>query len=275
MAGMIRRSIRALLSLLSLALPGFARAAGSTAPGLYLRWEQCYTDGGAANRVFACDTNAGTSTLVVSFEVAQAVSLVSGLEVNVDIATPEAALPAWWQFKNVGTCRRTSLSMLAQAPANSVNCVDWSAGQAAGGIGSYGVAANIPTIDRYRLKLALAVLPSAITTLSPGQEYVACLLRFDHLNTVGSSACAGCSAPACIKAQWLKIVTNTPGGAGDVSLSLPADGPGSDRVSWQDGAFAGLTYQCTLNNGCYTDYSCTSVTPTRASTWGAVKALYR
>ena len=37
----------------------------------------------------------------------------SGVEIVVDVATAGATLPAWWAFKNAGTCRPSSLTMNA------------------------------------------------------------------------------------------------------------------------------------------------------------------
>ncbi|MCE9628125.1 MAG: hypothetical protein K8R56_09440 [Candidatus Eisenbacteria bacterium] len=272
MDAMLRRSVSVLLLLFAIALPGMTRAAGSTAPGYYLRWEQCYTDGGASNRSFACDTNTGTSTLVLSFELDQPMPDVSGLEILIDFATPEATLPAWWQFKNIGSCRQASLTFLPQSPAGATNCVDWASGQAVGGFGTFVPVTTGVAPGRVRLGIAIAVLPTALATLTAGQEYVACLLQIDHRKTVGTNACTGCDLPACIHFGRLKLTT--PIAQNDRSLSAAADGPGSGRVTWQDGAFANVERICG-QIGCTTDFTCTSVTPAHGHTWSDVKALYR
>ena len=66
-----------------------------------------------------------------------------------DVNAAAAALPAWWQFKNVGTCRSTALTANFAENPQDVVCVDWAGGQQAGGIGAYSVGlqgANTATI---------------------------------------------------------------------------------------------------------------------------------
>jgi len=53
-----------LAALLVLAFALTARAA-STPPGVSLRWDNCFSDGGVANKDFACDTNSGSEMAMV------------------------------------------------------------------------------------------------------------------------------------------------------------------------------------------------------------------
>ena len=75
----------------------------------------------------------------------------------IDFASSGATLPAWWQFKNVGTCRQTSLNMNFVANVNDAVCVDWAQGQSAGGIGAYNIGAR--GANTSRLISAVAVPP--------------------------------------------------------------------------------------------------------------------
>ena len=49
-------AVALLLPLLSLAAPALA---GTSPPGVNLRWDQCFGDGGAWNKDFACNINTG------------------------------------------------------------------------------------------------------------------------------------------------------------------------------------------------------------------------
>ena len=81
-------------------LASSARAAAVSPPGVNLRWDNCYGDGGVWNKTFACDMNSGSERLVCSFELADAFPQVSGAEVYLDLSAQSAQLPAWWGFKN-------------------------------------------------------------------------------------------------------------------------------------------------------------------------------
>src|SRR5262245_14218167 len=70
--------------LLTIALAASAHAA-STPPGVNLRWDNCFADGGVQNKAFACDTNVGLERLVASIELASPMLDVSGMEIIVDI----------------------------------------------------------------------------------------------------------------------------------------------------------------------------------------------
>lgn len=72
-----------------------AHAAAPTAPGVNLRWDQCYADGGAQYKNFACDVNTGSERMVGSFELASDVLGVSGIEIHLNVGTSGAALPLW------------------------------------------------------------------------------------------------------------------------------------------------------------------------------------
>src|SRR5262245_36233105 len=110
----------------------------ASAAGLGLRWTECIGDGGAPNRAFACNANTGSSVLVGTFQLGAAgLAQTSGEEIVIDIGSASATLPAWWQFKNVGTCRTGSLLMGSAPTGNAANCADWGGGLATAGVGAY------------------------------------------------------------------------------------------------------------------------------------------
>jgi len=262
------RRILPLLVVVALALPPVAIAGG---PGVNIRWDNCFDDGGLMNKTFACNTNTGQEQLVVSFVLADAMPDVSGQEIIVDIRSASATLPAWWAFKNAGTCRLNSLAFLAGAVGSEVNCTEWSGGQAAGGIGVYQIGSPGP--NGALLKAALAVPSTAPAALDPGVEYISGRLRINNLKTTGTGACAGCTEPVCIYLTSINVTT--PVLANNVFIGN-ASSAGSNIVTWQDGLVRNLAPNCGLV-GCFPTFDCVldPSTSARNSTWGAVKSLYR
>jgi hypothetical protein len=243
-------------SALTLALVLFATAAHAGA-GVNLRWDSCYGDAGMQNKSFACNTNTGSDVLVCSFEVATEVLQASGQEVVIDLVASAATLPAWWAFKNAGTCRQLSLAMSTTLSPTAVVCSDWSSGHSFGGIGAYNIGFSGPSSAQIRIATAMAT--EFLADLFPGTEYFVCNLVINHAKTIGTGACAGCTVPVCI-VFGDKITT--PVAANDVLLIGGANGPGSIFATWQ-----GPTNP--------DPFGCPWPLPTLRSSWGAVKALYR
>lgn len=255
---------------LALAVP--ARAA-LTPPGVNIRWDVCYDDSGPVNKLFACDTNTGSASLVLSLVMDDVMDSVSGMELGVEFWSASANLPDWWQFKNIGTCRQSSLSF-STAPPASVNCSDWANGNASGGLGAYTVDALSP--NKATIVAAEAVPPTALASLEPGTEYFLCRLVINHLKTVGTPSCAGCDVPVCVVFSFVNV--DTPILANNRRIWTGANDVASQLANWQNGSplnpFIGGSTMTggprTTLEGCVL-----SSTPTRNSTWGAVKALYR
>jgi hypothetical protein len=252
------RRLLSLLVILAIALV----SSRAQAAGLGLRWDNCYADGGLNNKFFACDTNAGNETLVGSVFLTKDAPQRNGVELIVSLASAGAALPAWWQFRNAGTCRQAAMAWNAIVPATSVNCIDWASGSAAGGIAAYTIGFSGPTTAR--MLGAFAVAPDNIADLAKGHEYYLFTMTFSHAKTVGTGACAGCDVPVCIVFSKAKL--NTPLGlAFDQAYEAPINGSDSNFVTWQGGVGVGTV----LGSGC------PAATATRSSTWSAVKTLYR
>src|SRR5262245_46335209 len=130
--------------------------ADTTPPGVNLRWDQCFGDGGVQNKSFACNTNTGTERLVASIELGSALANVSGMELYIDIGSASPAFPVWWQFKNAGSCRQASLQMNAVPPPGAPTCTEWSGGASIGGIGTYNIGAH-GVANSSRLAAVIAV----------------------------------------------------------------------------------------------------------------------
>jgi len=270
-----------MLLAIALAVPGTVLAAP---PGVNLRWDHCYGDGGVQAREFACDTNSGSERLVASFELASDLPVVTLFELYVTVGWLDNQLPAWWQFRNAGSCRATALGVVSTPPAGSVSCADWGGGNAGGGI--FGYFVNFYSGAPYNIANALIAgsefLPSSLpASLFSGHEYFAFSLTIDHSKTTGIGACAGCLEPASIVFTTLrfKFSDNT-----DLDLTQGANGDGSQWVSWQHGCpqnivrschtICGVPGCCDLPTSLFNVVSC-GATAARPSTWGAVKALYR
>ena len=251
--------MRRLLGLSVVAATLLVASSALAAPGVNLSWTFCSGEGtGTNNRTFACNANTGSNVLVCSFELPSDLAQVSGNEIVVDVLTQQATLPAWWDFKNLGTCRATSLAMNLTFDVNNVVCVDWAQGGATGGIGAY--STELGTIDpsltnaHRRLKIALAVPLAGLQDLVTATEYFAANITINNTKTVGTGACAGCTEPMCIVLNSIKCTTSTP--ANDITIGNPTSGS-SNVVTWQ-----GAGPNC-------------SAVPTKNVTWGQVKSLYR
>ena len=232
----------------------------AAASGVGLRWNSCLGDAGAQNKNFACNTNSGTNTLVGTFQLTTGLNQVSGNEIIIDFGSASATLPAWWQMKNAGTCRSTSLTMNSALSPAAVNCADWAQGLSAGGIGAYNIGLRGPNTSR--VIAALAVAPDALQDLVTGQEYFSFNLNINNLKTVGTGACAGCNTAVCIVFNSINLTT--PILQNNVFVTGPSNGTDADFCTWQGGA--GVVVGGTPG--------CGAATPTKNATWGAVKAMY-
>lgn len=236
----------------------------SAGPGVNLRWNPgCFLDGAPIDRTSACTANTGSQTLVASYELPAAGLLqVSGLEIVIDIGTASVALPAWWQFKNAGACRLSSLTV--NAVNGTTSCSDWVPGGGSGGLAAYSVGLYGPNTARMVIGFAT---PPPLPDLAGGTEYFACNAKIDMLKTTGTGSCAGCNIAACIICNSIKVATPPVAGqpSRDITLSAPANPLDSDYVRWQ----GGIGISVGGKDGC------PQAVPTHKATWDQVKTLYR
>ena len=229
-----------------------ASATLASAAGVNLAWNNCVTDGGVQNITFACNVNTGNRGLVGSFVVDGDIPIVNGNELVVDLQSASAALPDWWQFTTAGVCRQTALSIAAH---NGANCPDMFEGQASMNIAAYQLAKH-GLANEARILCVNAVQAAAVVTLFAGQEYGIARWTITNTKTVGSPSCTGCTVPVCIVFNWAYI--SVVGHNNNNTLTSAAN-PGSNYVTWQGGAGT----------------NCPAAVPTRNTTWGSVKSLYR
>src|SRR5215471_558484 len=120
----------------------------ASAGGIKLAWNDCLGAGGASNRTFACDTNVGSNDLYVSFDPPVELPDVNGSNPIIDLFSTSSQLPAWWQFKNAGSCRQTAMSAAPvfdqTAPSG---CVDLWGVNGLAGIAGYFVTAVLPSLE--------------------------------------------------------------------------------------------------------------------------------
>ncbi len=231
-------------------------ASAALAQGINLSYNDCGTFG-IANKTFACNNNTATgtglNTMVASFVAPAGVNQYVSCESELEIQTDSATLPEWWKIRGTGQCRNGVLLNNADFTAGPFSCVDFWGGAAAGGIGAYDL--NYGGLNRSHIKLVWAVAPDAAGALADGTEYYAFKLSFNNSKSFGTGACAGCSVPACINMRYIKLVQ--PSVLNDNrTISNPAS---RAHVTWQSAS----------------DPICVGATPSKNSTWGAVKALYR
>jgi len=254
------------LAALMFAMPALA------GPGLHLSWDHCAADGRVANKAFACDTNAGSELLVLSFDPPEAKADVSGLELTVHIKSSSASLPEWWRF-TAGTCRVTGMSY-DLSPAVAGTCEYPLSPNAAGGIGAFQPDWFGPGSLRI---LALAAVPQADAfAVTPGQDHFAFALVLRRIRTVGSGACGGCSTPVCIGFGHLRLTGTVSGTDIDMYAGGVGLGGSDATVTWQSAFVRDYTsiFERTFE---YVSMTCDpdNTVPVRTSTWGAVKSLYR
>lgn len=232
---------------------GLVRAASATGIGLY--WDDCGAGGGQWNKNFACNTNDANHDLYVSVDPPPGVTLTFGHNHFIDLQSDSSPLPAWWEFKNAGTCRQTSLVASGEfttGPSGGQGCVDpWQEG------GSGSVAAYNQNFNGYpnraRLIGSISVPDDLATPMTPGTEYYSIKFRINGAKTVGTDACGGCLVPVCMVLNLVRILQPPSEPAGDLEVANPLPG-GVNFVLWQQA-------------WCFT--------PVLNRTWGQIKTLYR
>ena len=170
--------------------------------------------------------------------------------IDVDVATD--VLPSWWHMEP-GGCH-SSPSGWGAGLATTASCADAWAGQGSASIQGWlpGTPGGAPMHGR--LLVAVGTLPGMLATLPAGDALALCRLALRGDNTL---TCSGCTIPACLVFNSI-IIRRLPGSSPEEIIISNEESVGSARVFWQDGTGA----------------DCQSV-PTRRSTWGAVKSLYR
>jgi len=220
--------------------------------GFNLSWDDCGS-AGTLQKNFACDTNLGADVLYASVVAPVPVGQLTAVEMALYLRTDQPALSPWWHFET-GGCRAGSqppaLGFSLDFTANTACTDPWFGLGAAGGT-IFEVGPYVFGQARFR---AVAAIPGT-TPIDNTTEYYLCKIVIGHQRTL---TCAGCAGGACIVLQTATLVQ--PVGVGDIVVNNPLS---RGFVVWQSG-----------NDG--SGRSCPGgPVPTRASTWGSIKAMYR
>jgi len=237
-----------LISGVLLALMGSVASAG----GVNLAWNDCGL-AGATDQAFACNTNSGVPfQLYASFEPNEPNPTCVSNEWVIDLESSGATLPTWWHYKGAGRCRDASMVQSTNFAAGPFSCTDpWG-----GAIGIQGFSYNIgfSGANTARIVGVQSLDAASPTAVAPGTEYYSFALIINRAKTVGTGACLNCLDGVCLVLNQIRVL----GLQANQDISSPRD---RNYATWQGGQVASP--------------GCPLATPTRNSSWGQVKSLYR
>ncbi len=166
---------------------------------LNLAWDDCGT-AGTALKTFACDSNAPTFPLIVSFVPPLDVNRLGGIAA--DLRLQSGQVPDWWKF-GAGLCRGALAPAVNLAftgppascanPWNSVPSVTTSYD-----LGYYG-----PNTARLHVFASFNSVTSR--AVSPDSEYYGLRVLVDASHTTGVGACDGCDVPQSLTLDGLQL----------------------------------------------------------------------
>src|SRR5262245_24519116 len=226
----------------------------ASAGGINLAWNDCFGAGGGNNKPFACNADTGNNDLYISYDPPLNIPDLNGSNPLLDLQSASTPLPAWWQMKNIGTCRQNSISAIS---AITGTCPDSWAGVGVAGVAAYlttGVLPSMP-LNRARILGSVSVPGASAQPVDPGTEYFCLLIRVNNAKTAGAAGCAGCQDPVCIVLNEVLLTSNN---SGDNRITDPL---ANNFAMWQGGAIG--------------PPGCPAATPTSNRTWGQLKSIYR
>ncbi len=222
-----------------------------------------YTDcgSGISNVNNACTSNTGTNLVQASFVAPAGTVAITGEQGVLDIQIAGGTVPPWWQAVVSGSCRGTAVSVAYNTAGAS--CADYfnTVGAPLGGFGYdyYPVSATTAP-GRVRIRTVSAISSAVASSLdaagvAPGSDTYVFTTKFTMAKTTGTGSCSGCNLGAC----WVfnSLLLTQPVGVGDIMLVSP--GGSGAFVTWQNGGGIG----------------CPGATPSKTTSWGQVKSLYR
>jgi hypothetical protein len=238
------RTRLAIAALLALTL---GRPAG--AAEALLAWDDCRGGRGESLRSFACNSDGGSQTLVVSVTAPPGMGMWTGFEIITLFDFGTSTRPAWWELRNgpslPGSCRNGTVSVNV-ASEGLTGCEDPYQGIGMGGIGSYyPVGGN----SRTALKTVFAVPMGSEAPLTANREYFVQKIVITNAHT---SSCGGCAVPVCISIESVKVGQPYRAPGGDV-IVVPQD---RGSVSWQAAGTCGASRS-------------------KRTSWSNVKSIYR
>jgi len=232
------------LLLISGVLLAFCAATASANGVIHLGVGDCSGPSTISN---PCTSNTGSFILVGSFVSDQASNQVIGVESIIDLAQA-GTLSDWFRTDAAG-CRAGRIS--SDFSLGAVSCGDLFAGAASGGQGvTYpGTGSTLIPANSERFDVYCAVDAATPLTIDTSTENAIFHLNISRVGTLGPTACGGCSTPTSLYLN--DVLVGQEPGHGDFHESGDGNGQG-----------------CSYNGG-------NTVTPTKSSSWGSIKALYR
>jgi hypothetical protein len=239
--------MRMILALGTLALvllrPGPTRAQS-------LSWNDC-APAGQSSLSFSCDRNEGSALLVGYFTAPSGITALSSIEANVDFQSGAYPLPDWWAL-SAGCPARSGVLSTEFDFTQATTCHDYWQGQA---FGSVSIESGYGGTNRMKLVVTGTMDGSSVGPLVAGSTYYAFALRIDYAGTVGTGACTGCGAGACLalNSVTLRQVPPLP------TIALTNLG---NTATWQPSGYPSPP-------------DCRGAVPAARTTWGVIKSLYR
>lgn len=212
--------------------------------GVDLAWNDCGSTG-AKDQSNACATDTTALKLYGSFVAPPGLDACVGYQIRV--GAQDVGLTPWWDY-SIGGCREGLWSLKADAPGTSCTPV------------AFGLAQG-QTFTRYTGQYGGGVTFGAnVSFLEPqviaeGETFYAFTLT---LRRPAPSVCDGCCVPTCLLAI-LEFY--------QASGTITMEGDFNGAATWQGGA-------CTVHGTSASSAGCLP-TPTKTSTWGSLKTLYR
>jgi hypothetical protein len=219
-------------------------------PGVNLSWSGCALDAASGQRCFTCDGKAGAPFVIQgTFRPLSSIPDFAATSTLVDVEFDQGTtqIPDFWKMAT-GDCDAQAITM--RDPTTTDACAlpnIFSPGSTGGG-----VSVSYPTAYRLRFRFDWAVADTASPPIVSGKLYPAFAGVIDADLGV-ASGCAGCAVSASLQILQVEVFGYGAGEHETITVQDQRNG-----VLWQ--AATGIP--------------CTSV-PTRTTTWGAVKALYR
>jgi hypothetical protein len=201
-------------------------------------------------------TDPCTSTSKKHYQVASLVApagltTVTAEDVFIDLQVAAPVLDQYWHLENGGCAFVNGPNLSATNDFSLANggpaCTDYWSRQP--GQGSFNWTSGLGGPNRARLEGLWAVQASLAGPMNAGTEYYLCWVLYKQLQL---TQCPGCQDPGCFVLNQATI--SQPGG--DTAITNQST---RQYVTWQGGA----------------NTVCPTSTPTRKSTWGEVKSLYR
>lgn len=207
----------------------------------------------AVDAVDACDATANTTHYMAASLVAPpGITRATSEDVFINLQVANPVLDQYWHLE-AGGCRYGRLATVSNSFAlwDQMSCADYWDPNANFGGSNWVSGSGGP--NRAQLEAIFAVPPTAAGPMTQGVEYYLIWALFMG-GYGGLAQCTDCHDPGCFVLN--ETVISQPAYVGDFFITNPSI---RQFVTWQGGA----------------NTNCPTATPTRRSTWGEMKSLYR